>query len=171
MSRYPTIAAGQRLTAELLQSMLPQERWKTAHEDRTSTTTFADDSDLTMWLEGNATYHAIFYLHYAAPSAAGFKTAWTVPAGSTGARSAQGPGSAVTDASASTTSRFGVHAFGTSVSYGTRNSSSNQVLAQEEAVIITTNPGTLAIQWAQDTSNAGITRVGIGSIMIVRRIA
>lgn len=171
MSRYPVIQAGQRMPAAVYQSMLPDEKWKTAHEDRSSTTTFADDTDLTTLLEANATYHVIMYLHYAALSTAGFKTAWTVPSGASGNRSAQGAGAAATDATAATTSRFGVHAFTTSVSYGTRSSSSNQCLAQEEAVLTTTSAGTLAVQWAQDTSNATATRLGAGSIMIVRRIA
>ncbi|MBT2508796.1 hypothetical protein J7I98_23500 [Streptomyces sp. ISL-98] len=171
MSRYPTIASGRRMSAGVYQSMLPQEKWKTAHEDRSATTTFADDTDLTTELEANAVYHVIMYLHYAAISTAGFKTAWTVPSGATGNRSAQGAGSAATDATAATTSRFGVHAFTTSVSYGTRNSASNQCLAQEEAIVTTTSAGTLAVQWAQTTSDATATRLGAGSIMIVRRIA
>lgn len=171
MSTYPSITAGQEITSTLLTSMLPDIVYKTANEDRSATTTLADDTELTTTLEASAVYHVTFYLHYAALDAAKIKTAWTVPSGASGLRSATGAGSASTDATAATTSRFGVHAFTTTVTYGTRSSATNQCVAIEEGVVTTTSAGTLAIQWAQDASNATATRVGAGSSLHVRRIA
>ena len=86
MPTYPQIFAGRRLTPSLLTSMLPVQLWKNANTDRASTTTLADDPDLTTVLEANATYRVTFYLHYAAIDLARFKTAWTVPSGSARAK-------------------------------------------------------------------------------------
>lgn len=171
MSTYPSITAGQEITSTLLTSMLPDIVYKTANEDRTATTTLADDTELTTTLAASAVYHVRIYLHYAALDAAKIKTAWTVPSGASGLRSAIGAGSAATDATAATTSRFGVHAFTTTVTYGTRSHATNQCVAIEEGIVTTTSAGTLAIQWAQDTSNATATRVGSGSSLHVTRIA
>ncbi|MFE7973014.1 hypothetical protein [Streptomyces shenzhenensis] len=174
MSRYPTIYAGQRITGTLLQSTIADEYYKVTNTDRTSTTTFADDPDLTTTLEANAVYRVAFYLHYAAMAAAGFKTLWTVPAGASGNRSAIGPEQGVTLALTSGsggTGRLGVHAYATTVTYGTRDHATNQAWALEESIITTSSAGTLAVQWAQATSNATATRLAAGSSLVVRRLA
>ncbi|HEX2656703.1 MAG TPA: hypothetical protein VHU40_00460 [Polyangia bacterium] len=171
MSQYPVITGGQRIASTLLKGMFWHEMWKTANLDRASTTTLADDPDLTVSLDASATYRVEMYLHYAAIDAAKFQTAWTVPSGATGNRTAVGAGSAATDATAATTSRFGVHGFATAITYGTRSSATNQCLASEAATVFTSSAGTLALQWAQASSNATATRLGAGSYMRVRRIA
>lgn len=173
MSQYPTILAGQRITSSLLNSMLWVEVWKTANTDRQSTTTFADDPDLTVTLDANATYRVEMFLHFAALDVARFKTSWTVPSGATGNRSAVGPdqGTILSGTSSGGQGRWGVHAFTTSCTYGTRDSATNQCFAQEEATVVTSSAGTLALQWAQATSNATATRLAAGSYMRVRRIA
>ena len=66
MSRYPSIYAGQRLTGTLLQSMMPDIIVKNTNEDRPSTTTLANDTDLVATLEANAVYHVVMYVHFAA---------------------------------------------------------------------------------------------------------
>lgn len=171
MSQYPSIAAGRRITTSLLTGMIPMEAWKTASLDRASTTTLADDPDLTLTLAASATYEVTFRLYYAALDAAKFKTAWTVPSGASGFRSAVGAGTASTDATAATTSRFGAHNFTTAITYGTRNHATNLCFAMETAVLTTSSSGTLALQWAQDTSNATATRLAAGSFLRVKRIA
>lgn len=174
MSQYPVIYAGQRITATLLTSMEPIQVWKTTNTDRASTTTMTDDPDLTVTLEANATYRAIFYLHYAALDAARFKTQWTVPSGATGNRTAVGPDQGVILSSTSSggTGRWGVHGYTTACTYGTRDPSAvNLCSAVEEAVMTTSSAGILAIQWAQATSNATATRLGAGSSLLVHRLA
>ena len=79
MSRYPSIYAGQRLTGTLLQSMMPDIIVKNTNEDRPSTTTLANDTDLVATLEANAVYHVVMYVHFAALDAAGFQTQWAIP--------------------------------------------------------------------------------------------
>lgn len=173
MSRYPVLYAGQRITGTLLSSMIPDEVFKATNEDRSSTTTLANDSDLVATLEANATYEVKFVLHFAALDVARFKTAWATPAGATGNRSAVGPDQAaiLSGTSSGGQGRWGVHAFTTACTYGTRDSASSLCFALEEGIVTTTTAGTLAIQWAQATSNATATRMGAGSYLTVRRLA
>lgn len=173
MSKYPTIYAGQRITGSLLSSMMPDVIRKLNNTDRTATTTLADDPDLTVLLEANAQYYIEIDLWYAASTgSSGIKTAWTVPAGVTGNRSALGMASTVSDATPAGVGRWGVHGYGTSVFYGDRQSSTNLALARETSYLTTsTTAGTCALQWAQDTSDAGACRVAAGSLMRVTRLA
>jgi hypothetical protein len=174
MSLYPTIAAGTRITAALLQSMLPQTVYKPANTDRTATTTLADDPDLTVQLAANAVYQVEMRIYYATTTGTGaplFKTAWDAPSGATGNRSCTGPGSAATDGGADNMAMHsGVHNFATTVTYGGRNSATSQCVAIETGTITTSAAGALAFQWAQATSSATAVRVGAASSMTVRRI-
>ncbi|MEU3851713.1 hypothetical protein [Streptomyces sp. NPDC029554] len=173
MSRYPSIYAGQRITGTLLQSMLPNIIQKLASTDRSSTTTLADDPDLTTTLEANARYLVEMEIWYAASTgSSGLRTAWTVPSGVTGNRSALGMASTVSDTTPAGIGRWGVHAYSTTVFYGDRQSSTNLALAKEVSMVTTgSSAGTLALQWAQDTSSADACRVGAGSVMRVTRLA
>src|SRR5262245_1092905 len=130
MATYPSILAGQRITAALLISMLPQTAYKVSNTDRTATTTFADDPDLSLPVVAGAVYQVEMRVYYATPTGAAaplFKTAWDVPAGSSGNRSATGPGSAAIDPGADNIAMHsGVHNFATAVTYGGRASSTNQ---------------------------------------------
>lgn len=166
------VAVGRTATAaSALDS--PIYRYKANHTDRASTTTLADDSDLTVTLDANAVYVVEFHLHYAATDVARIKTAWTVPASAVGNRSAVGPDQGVILSSTSSggTGRWGVHNFGTLAIYGTRDSGGSQCAALEEATVITTTGGTCALQWAQNASSATATRMAQGSWMRATRIA
>ena len=174
MATYPTWTAGQRITAALLLAAQPATYYKAATTSRSSMTTLADDPDLTVTLDASATYTIEMVLSYAALTAAGFQTAWSVSAGVTSVnRSVDGPGSSAADASADNISmRSGVHNYATAVSCGTRNSGSNQLVAVERALVTTdTTGGTVTLQWAQATSNATATLLSVSSYMTVTRIA
>ena len=54
--QYPAISAGTTLTAALLSSMLPTVAWKTGDTSRSSTTTVADDPDLSITVSAAGTY-------------------------------------------------------------------------------------------------------------------
>jgi hypothetical protein len=151
----------------------PLFKYKAAHTDRPSTTTLTDDPDLTMPLDANAVYVVEFHLHYAATDTARFRTAWTVPASAAGTRSSVGPdqGVILSSTSAGGAGRWGVHNFGTTATYGTRDSATNQCAAVEEATVITTTAGTCALQWSQVTSSATATRLAQGSWMRAVRLA
>ncbi len=166
------LRAGMVPTADELKALSWEFVYKPANTDRASTTTFADDPDLTYQLEANSVYYIRMWIKYAAISAAAIKTQWTVPTGATGSRSATGPGTGVTlDANSGGTGRWGIHGYTTTVVYGTRNSATNLCSAVEETTIFTTSAGTLALSWAQNASDATATRVAQGSIMHVQKLA
>lgn len=173
MSRYPTIYAGQRLTGTLLQGMQPDIIQKLTNTDRSATTTLADDPDLMATLEANARYLIEFEVWYASPTgASGIKTAWTVPSGVTGNRSALGLADSVSSSVPEGSGRFGVHAYTTSVAYGDRQSSTNLAVIKEVSMLTTSSTaGTCALQWAQNVSDAASCRVAAGSLMRITRLA
>lgn len=156
----------------------PVYRYKAANTDRASTTTFADDPDLTCPLDANAVYRVEFTLHYASidqvsGSPAGrFKTMWNVPGTWVGNRSAVGPdqGTVLSGTSSGGQGRWGVHNFTTACTYGDRDSTVNLATALEEGTVFTTTAGTVALQWAQAVSNASASRLAQGSVLKVTRI-
>lgn len=182
--RYPVIHAGQDIDADTINAMIPMIVSKPSATARASTTTLADDPDLTVQLEANSTYFVEFHIHYAALDAAKIKTQWTVPSGATGNRcvigmgedgyawttAEAGLGATDADAARNTLGRFGVHNYGTTVIYGTRDHATNQAYAQETATVVTSSAGTLALSWAQNTSNATATTVYDTSLMRVTKI-
>jgi len=146
--------------------------YKASTTTRASTTAFADDPELTCTLSANAVYWVEMHLKQAAITAAPFKTAWTVPSGASGNRNTLGPASDATDTNGDlNNSRFGAHNFTTPIVYGNRNNAAATDYVIETALVITTNAGTLALQWAQNVSNVTGTVLGAGSVMIVKRIS
>lgn len=180
MAKFPDIAAGQRIDAALLASMLPQYIYKATNTDRIGTTTLADDPDLTVELEAGAVYCVEMYIYFGGEfndDSAGdgdFVTAWSIPSGASGLKSVIGPGyDAAQDATAGSVSsvRLGVHQLTTSVPYANvRNETNLLQLAYEQSIVTTVSAGTLALQWAQEDSDATATRVGASSFMRVTRI-
>lgn len=169
MPQYPNVLAGQRITADLMLSMLPTFVVKPANTDRASTATPADDPDMTVQLEANAVYHIEIFVHYAAITAAGFQTTWNVPAGASGLKWSFGSGSTQV-ARDNVPMRVGVHGLTVVCEYGDGASASNQLGAFEQGVVTTTNAGTFALSWSQAASNATATRVGSGSFLRVTRL-
>lgn len=171
MSQYPVIAAGQRITTSLLNAMMPAYVNKGTNTVRTSTATLADDPDLTYQLAANASYFVEIYIKYDTTDATHttIKTAWTVPSGATGTRTALGSGSTQTSDD-NVSSRHGVHNFTTAVTYGERTGGS-QMWALETAVIDTTSAGTLALQWAQVASSTSSVTVHTDSFMRIKQLA
>lgn len=169
---WPPIAAGDDLTADLLSEMLPRIIVKPAATTITSSTSLTADPDLTMALEANATYFVEFYIRYTAINAEKFKTTWTVPSGAGGNRAVIGPGSSANDTNLDNSEgRFGAHAYGTAVGYGTRNSATNQCSVIETAVLITgSSAGSVTLNWGQSTSGSTGTTVDAASLMRVTRI-
>lgn len=175
MSIYPNYTAGQRLTAADLIAGQFLVVTKTVSTDRTSTTTFADDPDLSFDLVANSVYTIEFYMSYAG-NAGLMSTKWTVPDGATGNRTAMGPGSDATDSQADNMENHsGVHGYSTVVTYGNRlgstGSSLNQSFALETSLITVTTAGTCAVSWTQGTSNSNATRMAAGSWARALRIS
>ncbi|MFJ7417998.1 hypothetical protein ACIQXD_05215 [Streptomyces uncialis] len=156
---------------------VPAYAYKAAATDRASTTTPAADPDLVLPLAATGVYVVEMHLLVGGPAAGLLVTQWQVPAGATGLKGAHGPAStaagtdALTNAGDNIPGRFGAHGFGTTVTYGRRNTNTNLLYAIETGVVTTTGTaGNCAVAWAQSASNATPTRMGAGSWMRATRI-
>lgn len=159
MAQFPVITAGTRITADLLSSMFDNYVIKPADTTRASTVTPTADPDLvTGTLSAGGVYAVEFHIRFAGLQAAGLRTQWLVPSGTTGNKDTLGPGSAnavQTDAN-TTEMRWAVHGYGTQVGYtNPRNSVSLQSHLVEKALVsVGSTAGTVSLAWAQFVSNA-----------------
>ncbi|MFD1309725.1 hypothetical protein [Streptomyces kaempferi] len=151
---------GQRLTAV-----------KPSNETVTSSNTLQNDDHLTATLDANSVYRIYLMLNFGGLTAGEIKTSWTTPASATGFKSCMGPGSDSTtrDTAATTTMRYGIHNFTTTVNYGC-NDTSLFVHAIEQGIVTTTTGGTFVLQWAQQTSFATGSIMAAGSYLIAEKI-
>lgn len=163
-------STGLSLTGTISARNTPSIIYKAVSTDRTSTTTLADDPELTGTLLANVVYLVELHLLIGTGSTGLMTTAWNVPSGATGIKGVHGPSSVavgsdtLTNAADNITGRFGAHAFTTAVTYGRRNATSNLLYAVETG-IVTMGPtgGPFALQWAQSASSTTATRMGVGS--------
>lgn len=183
--QYPTLAGGQRLTASLLRSMLPQWARRTSDLGRSATTTPADDTQLTFTVEANAVYSCTGWIKYDGPTAADFLCAWTIPSGADGEWYGWGVGHSPVIAFSNT----GVAQLDTASSRGypiraeSMDLITNQrsvgclgvgsILVVQLAVTLRVgaNGGTFALKWSQQTSDATAVTVYTDSILRLDRIA
>ncbi|MFI9200152.1 hypothetical protein [Streptomyces sp. NPDC053048] len=168
---YPTFLAGQRLTASLLTSALPQVARKTADTSRASTTTFASDPHLTFSVEANAVYVVDGWIKYFADPTPDIQVKFDAPTGSLGEWHQVAAGSSTTTT--------------TTVGYSVRTDTNDLTVSRNfygvsdwdlGAVIHATlrvgsTAGTFALQWAQSTSSATATIVYTDSWLRLQRIA
>jgi hypothetical protein len=147
---------------------------KPSDTTRASTTTVAADPDLVVPVVANSVYLIEFVVWFAGLQAAGFKTDWSVPAGTSFNKRVSGPGSAnAIEGNANTTElRWAVHGQGTAVSYtNPRNSAGLTTYTVETAIAtIAATAGNVTLRWAQNTSNATGTVVITGSHARYRQI-
>lgn len=170
---YPPIAAGQRITGNLLTAMLPVVITKPATTERADTATPTIDPDLQIELAGSAVYFVEFHLMPAAIADADWRTNWVVPAGASGLKAVMGPSTVAANSQADNiTMRAGVHQFETQVVVnGVRNGNSLAFYVHEWGIVRTgAAGGTCGIAWAQGTSNPTPSRLFADSVMIARRI-
>lgn len=168
---YPTLLAGQRMTAALLRSMLPQTVRKTADESRSSTTTYADDTHLVFAAEANAVYTMTGWLKYFADPTPDIKVNITVPTGCLGEWAWLMPGS-TTGASGTTgysirTETIDVN--GGRTGYGTSDSIHFTPLGG--LFRMGSTAGNISLQWAQNTASATATTLYTDSWLQFQRIA
>lgn len=170
MSKYPSLYAGQRATADLLDSMLPLQATKSADTSRASTTTLTADPDLQLAVAANAVYTVIGYIVYSqnatASSTTGITIGWSGPTSATLQWTSGG-----TSGPTATTTQDVVS---NSIS-GTRSLPSNlgtSMVAMPFGKLVTSSTaGTLAMTWAQVASNATATLMRAGSWLELRRVS
>lgn len=153
---YPLFFVGQRLTATLLQSGTERVAYKAASTSRPSTTTRTADPDLSLTVEANALYRLTGELFWSsgASSAIGWKGAFTVPSGASGAWGL----SALDNTGGSTSGLSDVTGIAREISSETNAgvvaSFSYSPTKFGGFVDTGATAGTLAFTWAQQTSSA-----------------
>lgn len=171
-----SVTGNATVTGNLSASGIGQERYavKAANTTRASTTTKTDDPDLTMPVVANAVYYVEFILAAQSSSTTpNINTAWNVPATATGLKFAHGPTNNATNfvTRTDTNARVSAHGYTTGLDYIINGSGVSVAILEKSIVTTGANSGTIAIQWAQNTSNATGTVVEAGSYMYIRRIA
>lgn len=179
MSKYPAVAAGQRITASLLSSMLPDVVVKVADEGPlASTTTLQNDDELFLSTEASAKYDLdvqIFAITANTDIAGDIKLGFTFPAGATLHFTGAGPhNSDLTSGSSSNgngewVARMSATSGTTNIPYGMSGIAIGVRISG--TLITSTTAGTLQLQWAQNTSDPDGLTVLAGSRMTLRRVA
>ncbi|WP_432010195.1 hypothetical protein [Streptomyces cucumeris] len=168
---YPTLLAGQRMTAALLRSMQPQVARKTADTSRNSTTTTTADLHLFFAVEANAVYVWDAWLKYFADPAADITVDFTVPSGALGEWSGFAAGSATTTMQ---TAGYSIRTDSNDVSqprnfYGASDTDLTAIL--HGTLRVQSTSGTFSLDWSQGTSSATNTTLYTDSWMRLQRIA
>lgn len=166
---YRYLLAGDIATKAALDDREPLSAVKPVNQTVNNTTTHVSDTALTLSLAANAVYHVSAVLSISGPSAADFRSSWTVPTGTTGTRLVQGPPTGVTSAR-DTIIHDRAASLTTVLGYGTDGSEDSAV--REECWVLTAGTsGSMTLTWAQFTATVGTTRVRAGSWMRARRVA
>lgn len=181
---YPIPLAGQRITADLLRSMLPVFARKTADTTRTATTTTTADPHLQFEVVANAAYVMDGWIKYDSAIAADFALDFSAPSGAAGEWLGVGTGH-----SPVITATAGVALTSDVVSprgYMIRTNSNDVTAAltygglgvgNSLTVLITatlrtaSTAGTWSLDWAQSTSDATNTTVFTDSWLRMQRTA
>jgi hypothetical protein len=174
MAQYPIVGGGTRVDDAFLSDMIDNWVLKPADATPRTVATVSADPDLTFNVVANALYDVEFIIRWGALQAAGLRTAWTVPSGTTGNRMVAGPGSAnavQTDAN-TTEMRWAVHGLSTQVLYtDPRNANSLQTWTSERALLaVSGTAGAVTLTWGQNVANATGTIVSANSSIRYRRI-
>ncbi len=167
MSKYPALRVGQRWTADLASSMLPDYAYKTGTTARTSTTTLASDPDLQLSVTSDALYEMKLSAQFTGPDTADLAIGWTGPSGAGMQWDIQTLG---TGAAGYATDISGAYALGSTLAIGLLNSTAAPVVCTGFLDTAGT-AGTLAFRWAQSVSNASAVTALAGSFLRLRRIA
>lgn len=180
---YPTLAGGQRITAALLRSMLPQTARKTADTSKTADATTAADPHLQFTVEANAVYIWNAMIVYDGHIDGDLNVDFTAPSGAAGEWGGMGAGRPVTGASATPTLRIdtaGVSGYmvrtetsdvSSARSYGCLGVGTTLSLLLSGVLRVGSTGGTFSLDWAQQASHATATTLYTDSYMWLQRTA
>lgn len=150
--QYPTIRAGQKATAGLLQSIIPVMLVKAADQSVTNSATKVDATDLTFTAAANTTYLAKLRMAYWLSSATGlFQMGWAGPTGTTFQRYTLVPAGTNTTATTEYMRRRG----GASSTPGTTETTNVGAWLFEDVIVrVGGTAGTVSVQFAQQVATA-----------------
>lgn len=171
-----TFTAGQRLTAGSLNAFVPMYVVQGTDQDSTTTTLANHNTFASLAFEASQVWVCKLYVDTAqitASSNLAFNMNWTVTGGLAQARRwCLGAGPTNTAGSGSVTPvNMACRQGSGSVTYGTVQSVTNRMQAQEEFVVTTTTAGTLTFQWAQQGTASGTIRMYAGSFFTAYRVS
>lgn len=167
---YPSIVAGDDITAGLLTSMLPVIKAKAVTEPLSASTTMQNDDELFASVAANATYSVMLHLFHDADTTGDINIGWSGPTGATMnwgsvvAHVNETSSGTVTAVSMQTRIISEVQSIGGGASTGTYS-------VVHGTLITSSTAGTLNFQWAQRVSSATATNVRAGSTLILHRSA
>jgi hypothetical protein len=165
--QFPTILAGQDITALLLQLLALPTAWKAADTPRSNSATLAADSDLlvSMAANGNYFFAGVLFATGATIGTGDLSVAFTWPAGAAGAWSgwgfAQQTGTATASANAARS------ASGAAINFGIGTTLTPVLLAG--SVQNGATAGSLQLEWAQSISNSTATTLKARSALFAIR--
>ncbi|WP_237313941.1 hypothetical protein [Streptomyces sp. AMCC400023] len=151
--------------------MLPQTVRKTADESRSATTTYADDTHLVFAAEALAVYTMVGWVKYFADPTPDIKMLFSVPSGCLGewAWLMPGQGTAASSLLGYPLRTETIDAGSGRTGYGT--SDSIHFTPVSGLFRMSSTAGNIALQWAQNTSNATATTLYTDSWLQFQRIA
>ncbi|NUL03606.1 hypothetical protein HRW07_10230 [Streptomyces lunaelactis] len=169
MAQYPIILAGMRLTADLLNSMMPLHARKTTTTSRASTIALATDPELQVAVEANAEYTFHAYIRCSGVVAGGISLQFSGPAGSTGSWGARTINTGeISSAGLSSQVRTSI---GAPKDFEVISTTAAQTVMPVGRLYTAGTAGIFSLDWAQDDSSATATAVEADSWFELRRIA
>lgn len=183
---YPTLLAGQRLTASLLSSMQLQVARKTADTSRSAVTTTTADPHLTFTVAANAVYVWWGWLKYDASAAGDIAFDFSAPSGALGEWTGWGVGiTRVVSATDAATPAFSVDTAQTTGylirvetndvtaarTFGGIGTGGTQLTALIHGTLrVGTTGGTFSFDWAQRVSDATASTIYTDSWISMQRV-
>lgn len=140
---------------------------KTGNTSRASTTTSADDPDITVTVAANSTYEFQLILKFEGATGGDMKYQINTPGG---ARLDAIEHSLAITAAAATDDEFTSRGLNADSTNGALGAGVECVVAVTGQLVITTG-GVVKLQWAQASSNATPTIMKAGTFMLLKRIA
>ena len=169
MSQFPTVAAGQRLTAGMVSQMEPYWAVKGGPTARTSTTTLADDPDLLLALPTGGTFAFELFLHYTGGTLGSSDLKLAMVYSGTSANGVWAVNGINT--TATTQANMGGNGTGAAGTITVGTSGGSFLTVDIKGYINTTSAGNLSLQWAQNTSSGTAVTLRQGCWMRVTQLA
>jgi hypothetical protein len=164
----PTWTPGEVLaSADVNSWFVPLAAYKASDTSRTSTTTLANDPDLTLAVAANCVYTVDLYLDFDGDTTGtgDLKLGWAVPASTT---MRYGAAYDNTSPAASCGTTF---TQASTISAATNGAGVLQSFSAKGTIITSAAAGNVVLKWAQNTSNPTATIIHAQSYLTARRIA
>jgi hypothetical protein len=161
--------AGQKLTASVLNGLVPLYKQKLTSETVTNmnSTTYQNDDELFLPVEANTTYRMLAYLKFDAAANAGIKFSWTGPTGATMTWSPYGA-----DSSQVVGAGYNMRelAIGGDGNLSTSGVGTTDTCRPGGLLIVSSTAGNLQLRWAQRVAQLSNVRVSDRSWLKLEKV-